>query len=123
MNLSTLIPSLIRTYTPVIVGQVVSWLLMLNIVLPSQAQAGLAVFLGGFLTAIYYTIVRLLEQRFPGVGVLLGLPKSPDSYSNENTIPGEVVQDDPLPAYPDPLEDDEPAEEPELGALRPAHRA
>lgn len=119
--MQTVIPSLIRTYTPVIVGQLVSWLLMLNIVLPPQAQAGLAVFLGGFLTAIYYTFIRLLEQRFPGVGVLLGLSKSPDSYSRED--PSVFVAEHSLPAYPVDELDDEEAEQTEFEPPRPAHRA
>jgi hypothetical protein len=33
------------------------------------------------LTAIYYVAIRVLEQQWPGVGILLGLPSSPDTYS------------------------------------------
>jgi hypothetical protein len=79
--MNALVASVIRTIIPIAVGQVASWLLLLNIVLPTPAAAGLSAFLGGLLTAIYYVGVRVLEQQWPIVGVLLGLPVSPDTYS------------------------------------------
>lgn len=76
-----ILPSIIRTVTPVIVGQVVAWLAMLDVSLSSDAQAGLATFLGGLITAVYYVLARLLEERFPWIGGFLGLAKTPDSYT------------------------------------------
>lgn len=79
--MNALVASVIRTYVPVIVGQVASWLLLAHIVLPAPALVGLTAFVGGLLTAIYYGGVRILEQQWPSFGVLLGLTASPDTYS------------------------------------------
>jgi hypothetical protein len=79
--MNSLVASVIRTLVPVAVGQVASWFLLLHVVLPKDAEAGLATFLGGALTAIYYVAVRVLEQQWPTFGILLGLPSSPDTYS------------------------------------------
>ena len=81
--MNPLVASVIRTLVPVAVGQVASWLLLLNVTLPLSAQEGLGAFLGGLLTAIYYVGVRIIEQQWPVFGVLLGLPKSPDTYSKD----------------------------------------
>lgn len=82
--MNTLLASIIRTLVPLAVGQVTAWLLLVSIVLDEPTKAALGTFLGGLITAVYYLIVRLLEQRWPGIGVLLGLAKSPDSYSKES---------------------------------------
>lgn len=79
--MNTTITSLIRTYVPVAVGAVVAWLLALGVNLDDQTTAGLTAALTGVITAVYYTLVRLLETRYPWVGALLGVPKSPDGYS------------------------------------------
>lgn len=42
-------------------------------------------------TRAYYVLVRLIEQRFPQLGILLGLPKAPTRYADANTIPDEVI--------------------------------
>jgi len=87
--MNPLVASVIRTLVPVAVGQVASWLLLLNVTLPLSAQEGLGAFLGGLLTAIYYVGVRIIEQQWPVFGVLLGLPKSPDTYSKDApAVPG-----------------------------------
>ena len=90
--MNPLVASVIRTLVPVAVGQVASWLLLLNVTLPVSAQEGLGAFLGGLLTAIYYVGVRIIEQQWPAFGVLLGLPKSPDTYSKDAPL---------VPAVPD----------------------
>ena len=79
--MNTLALSLIRTYAPILVGAFASWLLTVGLDIDSETQAGLVIFLTGLLQAVYYTVVRVLEQRFPGIGVLLGAAKSPDAYS------------------------------------------
>jgi hypothetical protein len=88
-----ILASLIRTYVPIIVGQVVAWLALANIQLDDAAQAGLSTFLGGLITAVYYTLVRLLEEKFPQFGWLIGLAKSPDSYSKGQQKPVEGLTD------------------------------
>ena len=79
--MNTLALSLIRTYAPILVGAFASWLLTVGLDIDSETQAGLVIFLTGLLQAVYYTVVRVLEQKFPGIGVLLGAAKSPDAYS------------------------------------------
>lgn len=58
-------------------GAVAAWLLSKGIVLDSTATNGLVVFLTGAVTSLYYLAVRLLEQRFPQFGWLLGNAKKP----------------------------------------------
>lgn len=87
--MNPLVASVIRTLIPVAVGQVASWLLLINVVLPQAAQTGLSTFLGGLLTAIYYVAIRVLEQQWPAFGVLLGLPSSPDTYSKSTQAAAE----------------------------------
>jgi hypothetical protein len=60
--------------------------------LPADAYEGLTAGLGLLFTGIYYAIVRLIEDRVPQFGWLLGLAKSPDSYSKG---PGVVLTQKP----------------------------
>jgi len=93
---NTLALSLIRTYAPILVGALASWLLTVGLDIDSETQAGLVIFLTGLLQAVYYTIVRLAEQRFPGIGVLLGAAKTPDAYSKGDepaTVNTDVIVD------------------------------
>jgi len=78
-----LLASIIRTLVPLAVGQIVAWLALASVILDEPTKNALGTFLGGLVTAVYYLIIRLLEQRWPAIGVLLGLAKSPDSYSKE----------------------------------------
>lgn len=73
--MNSFVTSLIRTYVPIIVGAVVSYLLTVGIEIDSEAQAGLVVGLTGVLQAAYYLAVRLIERKFPQAGVLLGSAK------------------------------------------------
>ncbi len=97
--MNALVASVIRTIVPVAVGQVASWLLLAHVVLPAAALSGLSTFLGGALTAIYYVAVRVLEQQWPAVGILLGLPSSPDTYSRSNATAAEPAA--PAPSIPE----------------------
>lgn len=74
MDASNVVPSLIRTYVPLGVGVGLSYLATRGVHLDPQAQAGLIALLTAVLTAVYYTVVRLVETRYPAIGtVLLGL--------------------------------------------------
>lgn len=75
--MNNLIPSLIRTYVPIIVGSVAAWLLSKGIVLDQNATNGLILFLGGILSAVYYLVARVLEHKFPQFSWLLGSAKAP----------------------------------------------
>lgn len=91
------IASLIRTIVPVAAGAVISWFALINLHIDAEGQTALASLLTAVLTGGYYLVVRLIEQKVPQAGWLLGLAKSPDSYSKD-TISGEVV-DDPGPQH------------------------
>lgn len=69
--------SLVRTYVPVAVGALAAWLLTLGVELNAEAQTGLTVFLTGLIVAVYYTVARLLERKWPALGFLLGSTKQP----------------------------------------------
>lgn len=91
MTLSTLIPSLIRTYVPIIVGGFISWLLTLGVTLDKDAESGLIVALTGILIAAYYTLIRLLEKKWPGISVLLGSKQIPAQYTQDGEAVVQVV--------------------------------
>ena len=73
--MNSFITSLIRTYVPIIVGAIASYLITLGVELDAETQAGLVVALTGVLQAVYYLVVRLIERKFPQAGVLLGSAK------------------------------------------------
>lgn len=70
--------SLIRTYVPVGVGAVLSFLLVHYGLHPSAAIASaVTAALTAGITAVYYAAVRALEHKFPWLGVLIGAPAKP----------------------------------------------
>jgi len=108
--------SIIRTYVPIVVGALASWLLVtFAFELEADIQAHLIIALTGLLQAVYYAAVRALETRFPGVGVLLGAAKTPDTYSKGNE-PAAVTAEDAVDVAGD-------VELPALDAPGPDHRA
>jgi hypothetical protein len=72
-----IVPGLIRTYVPVAVAALVTFLASVGVVVPDDTSAALATFLGGLAGAIYYTLIRLLEKKYPWVGNFLGSAKAP----------------------------------------------
>ena len=76
--MADLVPSLIRTYVPILVGQVAAWLALKGVQLDEQTVLAAATALGGIISALYYLAVRLLEQKFPQLGILLGSTKKPE---------------------------------------------
>lgn len=78
--------SLVRTIVPAIVGQVAGFFVAIGLPLEDDGKAALGLFLGLLLTAIYYAVIRLIEQRLPNFGWLLGYNKSPDSYSKNSGV-------------------------------------
>lgn len=75
--MNNFVTSLIRTYVPIAVGAIVSYLLTLGVQLDANTQAGLVVALTGVLQAVYYLVARLLERKFPQFSVLLGSASQP----------------------------------------------
>lgn len=86
------IASLIRTIVPVVAGSVLGLLARIGLDIDAEGQLALATLVDSFCIGAYYFVIRLVEQKVPQVGWLLGLAKSPDSYSHD-TIPGEVVEE------------------------------
>ena len=75
--MSDFVIGLIRTYVPLLVGVMLSWLVSLGVNFDASVEAGLIAALTGLLSGLYYTIVRLLAEKWPGVGILLGVNKAP----------------------------------------------
>lgn len=69
-----LLPSLLRTFVPVIVGFILG-------VVGSNAvgvtEESLTAAVSTAITIVYYLLVRLLEQKWPKAGLLLGTAKKP----------------------------------------------
>ena len=71
--------SLVRTYTPWIVGAVIGWLASLRVELDPAVESSLTIVVTGLATALYYLAARLLEIYVsPKFGWLLGLAKAPE---------------------------------------------
>jgi hypothetical protein len=64
--------SLIRTWVPLGVGAILSWLASLGLELGAEAEVGLVTFGTALITGVYYLIVRALEEKWPAFGKLLG---------------------------------------------------
>jgi len=77
-NVSDLVASLVRTYVPMLVGLVAAYLdRRFGIVLDEDTTTAASLALAGVVGAAYYTLARLVERRYPKVGLLLGVPKAP----------------------------------------------
>lgn len=64
--------SLIRTYVPIAVGVVLTWLAThWGVVLDEQTSIGVALVAVALVAGVYYAIVRAFERHFPGLGRLL----------------------------------------------------
>ena len=73
------VTSLIRTYVPIGVGALASYLVTRGIEIDANAQLGLVTFLTAVLQGVYYLIARILEARMPSIGgLLLGSSKKPE---------------------------------------------
>ncbi len=86
-----LFPSLIRTYVPLIVGYLVGWLATLGITVTSDQQVAIIGAIGTIAAGVYYTVVRLLEKKFPWATVLLGSSVQPTNYQSADTAVSQVL--------------------------------
>lgn len=78
MNDNDYVLSLVRTWVPIGVGAVLSYIAVRwGIVVPEDISTELAVGLTGVVIALYYGIVRALEKQWPWFGKLLGSSKKP----------------------------------------------
>lgn len=68
----------IRTYVPIAVGSVLSWLFVTyGVVVSDDIKSAAAVGLTGIVIALYYALVNLLTKLNPFFGNLLGVKKKP----------------------------------------------
>ena len=74
---NALITSLIRTAVPYIAGVIFAWLVSINFSIPGISEPALEGVLTFAFGLIYYFAVRLLEQKWPKLGWLLGVPVAP----------------------------------------------
>lgn len=71
--------SLVRTWVPIGVGAVLSWLAVkYGVAVPESISNEVTVALTGVVIGVYYAIVRGLEKRWPAFGKLLGRAKQPE---------------------------------------------
>lgn len=70
--------SLVRTLTPIAVGAILGWFASQGIALDPAFEPSLIAGITAASSAIYYTLVRLLETHIsPKFGWLLGSPNAP----------------------------------------------
>jgi hypothetical protein len=78
MNVSPYVISFIRTWVPIVIGALLTWLAVtLKIVVDPSSQAGLVALCVAVLSGAYYALVRLLEKQWPQLGLFLGVPAKP----------------------------------------------
>ena len=79
--MSDQIISYIRTTVPIIIGALVAWLALRGINVPTGLVEPTTALITALAGTLYYIIVRKLEQKWPKLGVLLGVAKSPEYKS------------------------------------------
>jgi hypothetical protein len=72
-----LVLSLVRTWVPIFVGTLISWLASLGINVDTHTRESFVIVMTALVIGLYYTVVRLLERQFPQLGFLLGTPQQP----------------------------------------------
>jgi hypothetical protein len=92
-----MIPSLIRTYVPLLIAYVVGWLASLGITVDDETRSALTTLIGTVVAALYYAAARWAEQRWPWATVLLGSSQQPVAYTSDGSVPTVAV----TPADPD----------------------
>lgn len=79
-------PSVVRTGVPVLVGVVVSFAAAKGIHVSPELEAQLVVLAGAAAGSIYHWLVRVLEERWPRFGWLLGFARAPHYEDPENHL-------------------------------------
>lgn len=78
------IPALVRTYVPLAVGFLISWLATLGVNVNSDGRTALVSGVTAVITAVYYTVAHALETRWSVFSLLLGSTNTP-SYSRNSS--------------------------------------
>lgn len=75
----------IRTYIPYGISALLAWLLLnTGLDLTGEVQVALVTLTVALVTNAYYLLIRLVESRWPWVGVFLGWPKAPEYQAVDN---------------------------------------
>ena len=69
--------SLIRTWVPAAVAAVVAYVITLGVEFDAAAEAQVSAAAVLVVSALYYGVVRALENKWPAFGRLLGIAKTP----------------------------------------------
>lgn len=70
--------SIVRTLVPIVAGAIITFFASKGFAFDDQFTANLYVVLQGLFTGLYYIVVRVLEVKFPKLGILLGSIKQPE---------------------------------------------
>ncbi len=85
--------SLIRTYAPIAAGYVIAYITTKGIDFPLDDKAMTAI-----LTALWYTLWRVLETKVPELGWALGMAKQP-AYSPKDAPPAQPAPGESQPNF------------------------
>ena len=76
--MSDTVTGYVRTYVPILVGSVISWLFVTyGVVVSDDIRAQAVAAVTGAVIALYYAAARTLEKKWPVLGKLLGSAKTP----------------------------------------------
>jgi hypothetical protein len=77
MTLGDFGASLVRTYVPIGVGVVLGWLTAHGLGLSGAEATSVTAALTGGIAALYWLGIRLLEAKWPALGIFLGKAAQP----------------------------------------------
>lgn len=77
MSMFDLIANWIRTRVAAAIGAVIAWFAMRGIDIDPTAAAGVVLAVGSACTLVYQVLVTSLQAKWPILGILLGVPRSP----------------------------------------------
>ena len=66
--------AIVRTVVPFITAAIVAWLAERGLDADTESISAMVIAVGG---SLWYTVIRVLERKWPQVGWLLGSPKIP----------------------------------------------
>ena len=78
-------PSVVRTGVPLLVGVGVSFAAAQGIHVSPETEAQVVVLLGAGAASLYHWVVRVLEERWPRFGWLLGVARAPDYHQGADS--------------------------------------
>lgn len=87
MNPSAYGRSIIRTVVPIIVGSVIAWLAARGV---KVDEATILPAVDAIVAAAYYAVIRMVEDKWPKAGWLLGSPGAP-SYASPTPSPSTLT--------------------------------